>query len=187
MSSKEIVRKEALIKRRAFTVNEVCNKSRIIRERLLMLPKYGKYQTFMCYVSYKNEVDTKELIRYLLQDGKQVFLPRITSDKKDIEAIEIKDFDKDLKKGTFGIMEPFCSSRECAGDIDMIIIPGVAYDINKNRLGYGGGYYDRFLSGLKSSSLKLGLSYDELVYESLPVEEHDIKVDIIITEKRIIK
>ncbi|HEX9062777.1 MAG TPA: 5-formyltetrahydrofolate cyclo-ligase [Clostridia bacterium] len=187
MSNKEIVRKEALIKRKAFSANEVYDKSRIIRERLLALSEYRKCQTFMCYVSYKNEVDTEEMIRHLLKDGKRVFLPRIMSDKKDIEAVEIKDFDKDLKKGTFGIMEPFCSSKECAGDIDMIIIPGVAYDVNKNRLGYGGGYYDRFLRGVKSSSLKLGLSYDELVYESLPVEEHDIKVDIIITEKRIIK
>ena len=106
-----------------------------------------------------------------------------------MEISLINNPSKDLKKGAYNIPEPIESLRNNKNSVkkvDVVIVPAVAFSTNGQRIGYGGGYYDRFLERLNKNTKKIGLTYDELLYENLPQEEHDIPVDIIVTDKQLI-
>ena len=104
-----------------------------------------------------------------------------------MDAYEILDLEKETTKGSFGILEPINEVVEDKRlikpeEIDLVIVPGVAFDKNMNRIGFGGGFYDRYLSLLKSSCKKVGLAYQFQIVEKIETEEHDMKVDMIVTE-----
>lgn len=139
-------------------------------------------QILYCYVSSPElEVDTISLLKYALEKGWQVAVPRCIKGITDLEHCRLDDLSQ-LEKGTFGIMEP---SRDCIvvnpPHKGICIVPGLAFGSDGKRLGYGKGYYDRFLSGF--SGKKIGLCYDSCFFpEGIPAEEHDAAMDIIITE-----
>lgn len=142
---------------------------------------YIDSKVLFIYVSFKNEVGTHKIIIDALKRGKTVCVPKVISKKEGMRAIIIKSF-SDLKEGKFGILEPekeepFVNPQ----DIDLCIVPGLAFDLNGGRLGYGGGFYDRFLSKASSKTFKLALAYDFQVINEVPTKEHDIKIDRIIT------
>ncbi|WP_457622188.1 5-formyltetrahydrofolate cyclo-ligase [Persephonella sp.] len=175
---KQKVREELLQKRRGYEKAE--EDALRIKERFLQLKDVKRAESILLYYPHKNEVNTIPIIEELLKTEKIVLLPRV----KDQDIIPIRIFDlSGLKKGYAGIPEPegnpFPVDR-----IDIIVVPAVAYDLNGHRLGYGKGYYDRLLKKVKA--LKVGLAYDFQVVEKLPVEPHDIPVDLIITPTRTI-
>jgi 5-formyltetrahydrofolate cyclo-ligase len=116
--------------------------------------------------------------------GKIVGVPLIRSNKE-LEIKKIEDMNQ-LKIGRYDILEPIEELKTInPNDPEILFIPGIAFGINYERLGRGGGYFDIFLP--KTSGLKVGLAYEFQIFDSLPVQEHDIKMDIIVTEKRIIR
>ena len=118
--------------------------------------------------------------------GKRIFIPRTNIEEKTMEAVEIQSLDN-LVKDKYGILEPSEDIEAVEKvELDLIILPGVVFDVNGGRIGYGGGYYDKYLQNLDESIPKVALCYDFQVINKVPMEEHDIKADCIITEKRII-
>lgn len=168
-------RKEVmLLRKKAFSYSlsaKICKKA-------IELQAFKNAKSIMIYLSSKSEVDTSFLIAEALRRGKRLCSPRVLNDK-DMEAIV---FDGNgLKRGAYGIWEPNGIS---ATDIDLIFVPGVVFDKNKNRIGYGKGYYDRFLQNINATTIGLGFSCQ--IIPEIPAELHDKKLDLIVTEEGII-
>ena len=177
---KQGIRKEICRKRDSFSLNEVILRSRRIKEFLFSYPNFKEAKKVLFYASFRNEVSTLEMIKEVLDEkSKRVFLPRIKNAL--LEICEISSFDGGLysKKG---ILEP--TSGLYDGQLDMAILPGIAFDKKGYRIGFGEGYYDRFLTGKKID--KVSLSFAFQIVGCIPNEKHDIPTDCIITEEEII-
>ena len=175
--NKEQLRKIMIQKRK-----NILNKkeiSTIIVNKLMNLDIYKEARAIALYNSLSDEVDTSYLINESLKE-KIVLLPRIIDNKL---VFIIINKDTLYEKSKFGIIEPIGDIYQ--GIIDLIIIPGLAFDSNLNRLGFGMGYYDKYLEN--SNSYKIGLCFDEQIVDNVVVEPHDIKMDMIITKKRVYK
>lgn len=159
-------------------------KSLLIGKKLLSIEAFQKAAAVCFYVSKPLEVDTRGLIRQSLKWGKRVFVPRMDAPKKLLELYEIKGF-RDLKLGSFGVLEPVPAKTRKAKitEVDCVIVPGVAFDRRKNRLGHGLGFYDRFLKKLPRRAKKIGLAFSFQVVGSVPKEAHDVAMDKVLTEK----
>ncbi len=180
---KECLRKEFKEKRRWLSVEYQEEASERIRRRIEALPVYKKAGTIFCYVSQAGEVGTRAVLEEALKRGKRVVVPRCKG-RGIMEACQIKSF-KELEPGRCGILEPaaFCPIVE-PEEIEVCLVPCLAGSRRGERLGYGGGYYDRYLSGTKA--LRLLLCYEEMLCQELPREAQDCLMDRIITEKQVI-
>jgi 5-formyltetrahydrofolate cyclo-ligase len=191
MKSKEELRKDILKKRMSLSEEEICDKSLKISDTILKLDLFKNSLNIMCYVDFKNEVSTKRLILQAISMKKNVSVPYITNNNMQeniMTAAIIKSYEKDLEPGKYGIYAPKRDEVKYMIPyvIDCIIVPGVAFDMNKNRIGYGAGYYDRFLNLLKPDCLKIGIAFEIQLIDEIPIDAHDKKMDIIITEARVI-
>ena len=157
---------------------EKSEKSDIIKHKLFDEEMFKKAKVVMFYVSLKDEVDTLPMIDEALKMGKRVCVPVILKEDMRLIAGEIKDRKQDLEKQHFGIYQPKEDRvKEIPlKNIDLVVVPGIAFDKNNVRLGRGHGYYDRFLSGLPESTNTIGLAYQFQVLEDLPKQSHDIPV-----------
>jgi 5-formyltetrahydrofolate cyclo-ligase len=175
---KHKIRHEIRHKIKACSELEKSCKSAIIRRKLFSESEFKKARVVMFYVSLRDEVDTISMIDEAVKTGKRVCVPVILREDKRLIAGEIKDRVKDLEKQHFGIFQPRAGHvREVPlEDIDLVIVPGVAFDKDNVRLGRGHGYYDRFLSSLPQSTKTIGLAFDFQLVESLPKDSHDIPV-----------
>ncbi len=134
------------------------------------------------YVSFGSEVDTYKIINYALEQGKNIFVPKIISKKAGMAAVKIKSLG-DLERNSFGILEPKEFKDKVEADIlDYILVPGLGFDLKGSRLGYGGGFYDRFLTGISAKTAVIALGYEIQIVESLTVDSFDIPVKGIVTE-----
>ena len=148
---------------------------------------YKNSKNIFIYLGFGSEIDTMSYIQDFINDGKHIFIPRTDIKTKKMEAVEITSLDG-LKENKYGILEPNDNKEEFyKNNLDLIILPGVAFDHSGRRIGYGGGYYDRYLEDIDKRIIKVALIYDFQLLENVPVEEHDIKADYIITETMNIK
>lgn len=175
MTKKEI-RKKLITARKAISDRENMNKK--ILQKITEQDFYKNARTVMVYISYNGEVDTSELIDRMLKDGKNLCAP-VCLDKETMVARKFSSADE-LVSGAYGIKEPI---GEEIKDFDLVIVPGVAFNDELHRIGYGAGYYDRFLS--TSEAVTCGLFY-EMQRADFNADENDKKLDHIITEERII-
>jgi 5-formyltetrahydrofolate cyclo-ligase len=185
---KELLRHEMLAKRDALSAEERLGKSSEIVDRLLKQPDIIKAKNIFTYVSFRSEVNTHGMLDSFLDQGKAVSVPFTDMNKKMIIPSIIKSVKNDLVSGTFGISEPV-AEKLCpmlVDDIDIVIMPGAAFSDKGCRIGYGGGFYDRFLQ--KKSISSYALAFDFQIIDEVPFRpEYDVKVDYIVTEKRIIQ
>lgn len=183
---KKDLRKELLKKRKSLSNLDVLKKSSQIEKRLFKMNEYKKSQMILYYISYDNEVCTHYMIKNSLLEGKNVVVP--LSNKKNITLI-LSKLDKwdDLKIGSYNILEPKKEyiKRASIDKIDLIIVPGVGFDKRGNRIGHGIGYFDKLLQDSNYAS-HIGLAFELQIVDSISTEKHDISVNKIITEKRII-
>jgi len=178
---KEVIRKEILTKLNNQPRVEVLRKSEIIKDKLFSLAEFKKAKFVMFYASMDKEVHTLDMIDEALEMGKEVALPLCAS-REVIIPKEITNKSKDLKKGAYNILEPPRSAKEKKPqNIDLFIVPGVAFDKKNRRLGRGKGYYDRFLQKVPHNKVIIGLAFDLQIVENLPHDSHDIPVSKIIT------
>lgn len=175
---KEILREKMKAKRRQLSENEISEKSLMICQKAIEF--LDNSENICIYKSAFKEVDTDFLIDMLRKQGKNIFFPVSNIETK---TISICRDSKCFIKGEYGILEPRVKEMVSADVIDTVIVPGIAFDAKKNRLGFGEGYYDRLLSTNKL--LKIGLCYDFQIADEIDAEPHDIKMDIVITDKRI--
>jgi 5-formyltetrahydrofolate cyclo-ligase len=189
---KKKIRAELLRKRDSILPELKAQKEAAIRKRLYALEEFRKSGSLLMYVSFRSEVDTRGFLQDILNSGKKLVLPLVDPVQRVLKLYEIKET-SELAPGYMGIPEPERKEdrRVDVNDVDLIIIPGAGFDVKGNRLGYGGGYYDKLLSPTPSpQSLPpsvIALAFEEQIGEEIPSEPHDIKVDIIITDKRLIR
>ena len=170
---KNILRKTVIEKRISLSREEVVLLSDKITEKVILLKEIERAKTVMVYNSIKNEVDTEKLKTYLLKKGKTLVYPII----KNGEMLAAKNLSNEEIVGSFNIKEP--KNYEIISDIDVVIVPLVAADKNHNRIGFGKGFYDRFLKDKKI--YKIGVCYDFQLVEKIDANPWDIKLDKIIT------
>lgn len=180
---KEELRCHFLEERQKLSESEVQIKSQLIVDRLLDLSFFKDAEIVHSYVpiTKNNEVDTTRLIEHCLESKKRLVVPKMLADGE-LKHLEIGSFN-DLHENNFGVPEPDHGDEISIECLDLIVVPMVAGDHFKNRIGYGKGYYDRFLD--KSSAFTIGLLFDcQLSGKELPVEEFDIPLDTLITESQ---
>lgn len=176
--NKDILRQEILNKRNSLSEDDVLKKSLTITDKFY--EKYSYLGVFLLYYPLGKEVSTINLIKKLYTLGKHIYLPVVCGD-----VMEFREFEsfECLKKGKFGIYEP--SGKLLDEKPDIMCVPGVAFDKECNRIGYGGGFYDKYLSG-DSSFIKSAFAFDFQIVDNIETECFDIPVDEIFTDERVI-
>lgn len=186
---KQTLKQKIIEKRNLLKEEEIKEKSKKIIKNLKSLREFQEAKNILFYVSFNKEVNTQEIIKELLKiKEKKTIVPFTIKNDLRLHLSELKDF-IELEPRTFGILEPKERYiREFNKDkLDLVIVPGVVFDKNGNRIGYGYGYYDRFLKTIKKEILKIGLAFDFQVIDKIPEEKHDVPLNIIVTEKEIFK
>lgn len=183
---KKELRKVMIKNRDSLTLDERKAKDNLILKNLFESDIYKRSTNIFTFINYGSEVKTKDFINMALEQGKNIFVPKTIKETRNMKAIKINSLNN-LKADNWGILEPETLEGEiCKENLDLIIVPGVVFDGNGNRIGYGGGYYDRYFDDYKLKAKKIALAYDIQVIESVKAEKHDIRVDFIITEKKVI-
>lgn len=181
--SKKEIRTEVKKYRREAPAELIRKNSDRICQKFLELPEYQNAATVFAYMDCKQEVETKRIIEQCWRDGKTIAVPKVFGETMKYFAISSYD---DLEEGYFGIMEPKHEKlREIVCEEGLMILPGVAFDEERHRVGYGGGFYDRYLEAHPKMS-KIAFAFEFQLFDQVPSEPYDIRPEKIITEKRII-
>ena len=178
---KAALRKHLLEKRDATSAELREISSEKIHQNLKKISAYTNSQNIACYFPIGSEINTYDIMLDILEQNKNLLLPRIVNDN--LQFYIVSNLEK-LEKGNFEIMEPKDSCKK-AEKIDCILVPTVGVSKLGDRLGYGRGYYDKFLSS--TDAVKISLTYSKQIVKSIPNDSHDIKIDLIVTENEIIK
>ncbi len=173
--------------RRALSDQAVRKNSQRIAARLCVQAMFHQARRVLLYSPDENEVETEGLWREARRRGIDVYYPRVTADKREVEFVRRHDNDH-LIPGVFNILVPPGEDLlTSVATTDLVLIPGVGFDRAGHRLGRGRGYYDRALRDLLASALRVGLAYDYQIVSHIPIDEHDERVDYVVTEKRLIE
>lgn len=187
---KKCLRKQILKMRNEMPRRERIEKSEKIRQKLYRFPNYQEADVILAYVDYQTEVITTPILEKAIADGKEVYCPRVAGMEMDFYRITGI---KDLAEGYKGIREPLPETerkysvlRETEERRVLMLMPGAVFDKDRHRIGYGKGFYDRYLNRTKSEGIFLAaLAFDAQMVEEIPAEPHDVCPDVIITEKMI--
>ena len=181
IEQKKALRKEMRVKRASMPKEDRDIASHNIVSRLLNNPIYQESNTIMSYVSMPEEIQLKELFDHAFAHDKTLAIPLIIG-RGTMRPVFLPTME-DLEVGDFGILTVRQDKRQFVdfNDIDCIIVPGAAFDRSGNRLGLGGGYYDRFLKHADTAN-RVALAFDYQLFDTIPSENHDAKMDLIITE-----
>ena len=155
-------------------------KDKLIRKNLRELDLYKKAKSVFVFISYRSEVDTKGIIEDILADGKKLLVPLVKGSQ--MIAVEVKGID-DLEPNKMGILEP--KDGEEVTEVDLTLTPGLAFDKAGYRLGYGGGYYDKFFA--KVDTIRMGIGYYDQFVESLVHEDYDKPLEYLLTDRGLIE
>ena len=177
---KKAFRKDILHKRKQLSQEKIKEKSKKIGKNLFDLDVFNKENNVMFFVSFGKEVYTHDMIEKCFEE-RVVIVPKAFGDY--LLPCKINSLGE-LRTFNFGIKEPIDEDVFPLGEIDVIVVPGLAFNEKGERIGYGKGFYDRFLS--KCNAIKVGLCFEEFIVDKIPTQDHDIKVDFIITEDRVI-
>ena len=183
MLGKKEIRAEVKKRRREADEETLHEKSLQILERFRQLSAYKDASLLLAYVDAKREVETRLLMRCAWDDGKKVAVPRVDGDGI-MHFYYLRSL-KDLEPGAFGIMEPRADCRICEPEEGLLLMPGVAFDEQGHRVGYGGGYYDRYLEK-HPHLIHIALAFEFQIFPEVPSEKHEICPDLIVTENRIL-
>ena len=180
---KEKLRARVLATREALELDQVEIGAQAILERVLGLEAYRRAMLIHAYISSReNEVDTRALIDISLEQGKRVAVPVLEQGKKTMAHALIESLDG-LVDGPWGLAQPDPAKAtllEKQEEIDLVVVPGIAFDRRGHRIGFGGGFYDRFLANVQV--VKVGLCYDDLILQEIPNEPHDVPMDIVVAQ-----
>lgn len=193
--NKNEIRERILARRNALPPAERSAKNTAVLQNLLSIPQVQNARTIMLYLDFRGEVETDGILRWGWQAGKRMAVPVTVKALRKLIPVELRPF-AELQVGTYGIREPkggtdsrlegrLRADEVPVASIDVSIVPGLAFDGKGGRLGYGGGYYDRFLPSLRPDALKIGLAYEFQLVDSVPAEAHDIRMDLIVTESSV--
>ncbi len=184
--NKQNLRISTVKKRKSLKNQQLIEMSEEIKNSIFSMNEFKNASKILFYVSYNNEVNTHEMIKECLSSKKTVIVPKTYVEKKELILSELSEWNH-LEIGAYNILEPKNEyiKEVSIESIDLFIIPGVAFDLNGNRIGHGKGYYDKLLRK-KQNAPFIALAFEIQIVENIPAEIHDIKMDKIVTEKRII-
>lgn len=201
METKKDIRKESLIKRDQLSKESQKEFSNKITKDMINHPFFKNANYILLYANFKSEVQTEEIAKKAYMDGKKVFYPKVLGETMDY-YLKNDHYDVDFNIGNMGIREPSTSKHEFIHELKfskesckniLMIMPGVAFDNNRNRIGYGKGYFDKYLYFLKNKLLDekdvsfhtIALAYSCQIVNQIPTEKTDVKPEIVITENNI--
>lgn len=184
---KKSFRENLLITRDSIEPQKKKEKETFIIKRLFNTPEFKKAKSILFYASFRSEVDTMGCLNSAIKLGKKIGLPKVDREQRCLRLYEIKDT-TEVQPNYMGIPEPSIlrGRKMDLKDIDIAVVPGAGFDTKGNRLGYGAGYYDKLLSGSRKHITTIALAFEEQIVPGVPREGHDVRVDKIITEKRVI-
>jgi len=189
MDSKKL-RKDILLRRDALSAQELQSHGLKIMDRIVKMTQFQSAETIFIYVDFRSEVTTRPLIDHMLECGKKVVVPVTLVKEKDLLAVSITDPNTELAPGYCSIPEPIVSIRQkqlvSPDIIDIVFLPGSVFDERGGRIGYGGGYYDRFVSVKAPQALRVGLAHELQMVKEAPLQPHDERMDYIVTEERLL-
>ena len=172
----------------ALSKKEIMEKYGLIEEQLFDFANFREAEVTLLYINHPHEVNSKNILKYCSDSTKEIVLPLFRGENNGTRLYKISDIEKDLKPGANNILEP--NPDRCKpvpiDDVDIAIIPGIAFDEKGGRLGLGNGRYDRIISKLPATARKVACATEDQMTQLVPMESHDKYVDIIITDKRII-
>lgn len=186
---RKLLRQDMLARRDQLTVEMRAEKGRALACRLEDFDCFNKARAILFFVSFRSEVDTFVLMDHALARGVQVTVPLTITATKELNVFAVTDLQKDLVPGYQGILEPDpdrCPPVDPAV-LDLVVVPGSVFDRHGGRMGYGGGYYDRFLANRAPQATRLGLCFDLQVVNKVPMAAHDQYLDYLVTESDIVK
>jgi 5-formyltetrahydrofolate cyclo-ligase len=159
-----------------------------VADNLWSVPEFTAAESILFFISFRSEVDTVPMIRRALDEGKVVCVPCTDDGDKSMVASRILDLGADLELGNYDIPEPKeeCLRPIAAEEIDVVLMPGVAFDLSGGRLGYGGGYYDRFLEKCGPRCALIAVAFEIQIIEHVPCADHDHHIHKVVTESRVI-
>lgn len=186
---KNQIRKAMLDQRESLNEAVVLQKSHAIHETLMQMTVWKEAMHMMTYLDFRNEVKTDSLIKNYLHQRKHVYIPVTNPKDYRLTVSELKNPEQDLQVTGFGLLEPKDEALRPTPPqkLDLVIVPGVAFDREGYRIGFGAGYYDRFLPLLQKNAVLISLVYDFQLIPHVPRESHDLSVDWIITESELIQ
>jgi 5-formyltetrahydrofolate cyclo-ligase len=180
-SAKKALRASVIARRDALDAGTRNRDSRIITAKLLALPQYRAAGVVCAYASFGSEFDSAAFCSDVVASGKRLLLPRINRPARMLELHEVSNLGSDLVAGVWGIREP---SERCPvvppSAVEFLLVPGVAFTTTGERLGYGGGFYDRLLSGMNAKTPRLAAAFDLQVVDSIPTGPNDQRVHLIV-------
>lgn len=180
---KKSIRRELLARRKSLPAATCLSLSFRAQQRLLEIPEFAAAGTVALYCAIRNEVFTEAIFASARKLGKTVTYPRVGA--AGLEFVEVGEL-RELGPGAFGILEPSGSRTVPLPRLDLVVVPGVAFDLSGHRLGYGKGFYDRVLHSCEDRGVLVGLGFEMQLVEALPAETHDVRMDMVVTEERIL-
>ena len=171
---------------RKLKAQELITKSELICKKLCELEAFRRSGLVMAYLSLPNEVDTGGVILEAWRNGKTVAVPKVSWQQRHMIPVQINSLETGFSTEVSGLKNPTTGVPVPLEDIDIVITPGIAFDRNGNRLGRGGGYFDRFFASKELRAVKCAICFSEQVVDEVPYDETDVPVDYIITDKEIL-
>lgn len=169
----------------AIPTEELQQRSAKVAVQLFSQPEYRQAETMMIYLSLPREVDTTSIVVRAWQDGKRVVAPQVLWESKQMIPIEIGSLENDVAVGSMGVREPIRGEPVPIDAIDLVVVPGLAFDPFGNRLGRGRGFYDRFLSRKEFRGTPCGLALEEQVVTSIPADAKDVQMKMLVTDQQV--
>ncbi|VAW39661.1 5-formyltetrahydrofolate cyclo-ligase [hydrothermal vent metagenome] len=178
------LRRRILARRGQMAAEERRAKSALITERLLAMPEFKRAGTIFTYINFRSEVETLNLADKCLELGKRLCVPVTLTAEKRLAACRLTDPAAELRPGYCRIPEPDISKAEFVAprEIDIVVLPGSVFDKSGGRLGYGGGYYDRFLAREAPDALRVGLAFELQIVDEVPLMAHDMRLHYLLSE-----
>ena len=181
---KRPIRERLLAERRHCSAETCLQRSLQIQARFIAGGAYRQARCVGLYSPFLNEVQTEQVAARCLADGKRLAYPRVAGEE--LEFVQVAG-PRELVPGAFGILEPAVGQVLAPGEIDLFVVPGVAFDLAGHRLGYGKGYYDRALGRAPAGTERVGFAYEFQVLGQLPAADHDCRLTELVTEQRLLR
>jgi 5-formyltetrahydrofolate cyclo-ligase len=185
--AKQALRTSVLAARDALPPESRRRLSASIASRIAALPSYAAARTVLLALPFRSEWDSHALARDVIASGRRLVLPRVDRDARVLALHAVADLDADVAPGYLGIPEPRAvRPAVAAAEVDFVLVPGVAFDAEGRRLGYGGGFYDRLLPTLRPDAARVAGAFDEQVVDRVPAASHDERVALVATPTRVL-
>ena len=181
------LRKQLLASRNALPLEDRERFSELITRSVLALDEYRRARAVMAYMTFGSEFMTQSFVHHVLREGKMLVLPRIRRADNCLELYQVRDFNTELAAGPWGISEPRpeVSNAVALTSVDFVLVPGLGFNVEGDRLGYGRGYYDRLLVDRVPRTALVAAAFSVQLVADVPIGEHDIPVDIVVTERSV--